>query len=282
MKPMGTIPYFLAAPRSRRRARSRASSSSNATWLKRASAFRTCGSSLIGSRRRPFESTYAKALLGSFARFFELSWLMGVGPSGARVRGVVPLANHRPGPVMLVAEDAQPGRAEHEVPARARRQVEPASGEHAQDMSAREEQRVALDRPHPADHTIRARAHLLRRLSARAAVAEELPVRALGPDLGAAPPLVRAVVPLDQVLVDLGRGAEPRQLAGAGGALQRAREHPGEGQAAQAVAEPARVTLSALGQREIGQPRVLAGDAPGGLAVPGEMGGGKRIGHASV
>src|SRR2546426_4155427 len=78
MKPMGTIPYFLAALRSLLRARSLAASSSNATWLKRASAFRTCGSSLIGSRRRPLESTYAKALLGNCDRFFALSWLMAV------------------------------------------------------------------------------------------------------------------------------------------------------------------------------------------------------------
>ena len=41
------------------------------TWLNRASAFRTCDSSLIGSRRRPRESTYAKALFGNFARFFR-------------------------------------------------------------------------------------------------------------------------------------------------------------------------------------------------------------------
>src|SRR5439155_17920973 len=78
MKPTGTIPYFLAAPRSLVRALSRAASSSNATWLKRARAFRTCDSSLIGSRRRPRASTYAKALFGSRARFLELSWLMAV------------------------------------------------------------------------------------------------------------------------------------------------------------------------------------------------------------
>src|SRR5437667_9148445 len=40
--PMGTMPYFFAALSNRLRARSRAASSSKATWLKRASAFRTC------------------------------------------------------------------------------------------------------------------------------------------------------------------------------------------------------------------------------------------------
>ena len=56
MNPTGTMPYRLAAFRSRLRARSRASSFSNATRSNRARAFRTCGSSLIGSRRRPFAS----------------------------------------------------------------------------------------------------------------------------------------------------------------------------------------------------------------------------------
>ncbi len=57
MKPSGTIPCFLAALSSRWRARSRAASSSNWTWLNRASAFRTWAASWIGSRRRPREST---------------------------------------------------------------------------------------------------------------------------------------------------------------------------------------------------------------------------------
>src|SRR5512143_902383 len=76
MNPTGTILYLRAAVRSRLRARSLAASSSKATWLKRARAFRTCDLSLIGSRRRPFESTYAKAVFGNRARFFELSWPM--------------------------------------------------------------------------------------------------------------------------------------------------------------------------------------------------------------
>src|SRR3954454_20853426 len=73
MKPIGMIPCFLAARSSRLRARSRASSLSNTTWLKRASAFRTCDASWIGSRRRPRESMYANALSGSCARSFARS-----------------------------------------------------------------------------------------------------------------------------------------------------------------------------------------------------------------
>src|SRR6476469_1617645 len=73
MNPIGTMPYFLAAVSSLLRARSRAASSSNLVWLKRASALRTCASSWIGKRRRPFESTYAKAAFLSCARFLAVS-----------------------------------------------------------------------------------------------------------------------------------------------------------------------------------------------------------------
>src|SRR5262245_53265808 len=97
MKPMGTIPYFLAALRRRVRARSLAASSSKATWLKRAKALRTCDLSLIGRRFRPRESTYAKALLGNRARFFELSWPMAEIPFRRRATpGVSRRSGQRP------------------------------------------------------------------------------------------------------------------------------------------------------------------------------------------
>jgi len=57
MNPTGTMPYFLAAFSSRVRERSRAASSSNVVWLKRARALRTCASSLMGRRLWPREST---------------------------------------------------------------------------------------------------------------------------------------------------------------------------------------------------------------------------------
>ena len=72
-KPTGMMPCFMAALSRRLRARSRASSSSNTTWLNRARAFRTCAASLIGKRRRPPESMYAMELSGSCARSFALS-----------------------------------------------------------------------------------------------------------------------------------------------------------------------------------------------------------------
>jgi hypothetical protein len=95
-KPMGTIPCFLLALSSRMRALSRAPSSSKATWLNRARAFRTCAASWIGRRRLPRESMYANALSGSSARSFAPSGGMpGWYDDGARDRA---------------AQDAKPAR----------------------------------------------------------------------------------------------------------------------------------------------------------------------------
>src|SRR5262245_19575987 len=97
---------------------------------------------------------------------------------------------------MLVPHGAETGRAEDEEPARPRLETEPARGEHSKKVPAGEQQRVSLDGPDPEHDSIGASADLVGRLSCRAAVAKQLPVRALGMNLGAGPPFVRAVVPL--------------------------------------------------------------------------------------
>src|SRR5262249_26614311 len=100
------------------------------------------------------------------------------------------------GAIMLVPHGAETGRAEDEKPARPRRETEPARGEHSKKVPAGEEQRVALHGPDPEHHSVGASADLVGRLPVRAAVAEQLPVRALGLNLGAGPPFVGAVAPL--------------------------------------------------------------------------------------
>ena len=67
-KPMGTIPCFLLALSSRMRALSRAPSSSKATWLNRARAFRTCRrvvdrQDAVYRASRCMRSRYREALL---------------------------------------------------------------------------------------------------------------------------------------------------------------------------------------------------------------------------
>ena len=61
------------------------------------------------------------------------------------------------------------------------------------------------------------------------------------------------------------------QIRGLLRALQRAGEDDGEGDCAQERPERAHLCLAAVGQREIGATRVLAGQAPRGLAVPDQV-----------
>jgi hypothetical protein len=126
------------------------------------------------------------------------------------------------------------------------------------------------------------RADLGRRLASGTAVAKEIPVRPLLVDVGASAPFVFAVVPFEQIAVGFGHGSETRQLARPGRALERTREHAGGRQAAKPLPEPARVLLAALGQRQVGQSRVLAREAPRGLAVPDQMKYRKRFAHVGL
>ncbi len=65
-------------------------------------------------------------------------------------------------------------------------------------------------------------------------------------------PLEAAVVPLDQVRIDLRDRPEAGQLAGPRGALQRAGEDAGEGESPQPLAELAGAFLTGLVQRDVG------------------------------
>src|SRR5262245_39797424 len=178
--------------------------------------------------------------------------LGGSGRSPLARRHFVPQPDRRLRAIVLVAEHREARRPEHEQAGAGGLEPEPARGERAQEVSAREEQHVAVDRAKPRDHAVGARADLGRGFAAGAAVAEEPPVGALCVDLGAGATLVAAVVPLDEVAIDLGRRPEARERAGARGALQGAGEDLAEGEALQAAADPPRVLLPALSQRQIG------------------------------
>src|SRR5205823_4426830 len=151
------------------------------------------------------------------------------------------------------------------------RQAQPARREHAQEVGAREEQHVLIVSPHPEDHTISAGADVLDALSARTAIAEELPVRTLLAYLRRAQAFVLAIVPLDQVGIDHGHAAKAGQLAGAGRALQGARPDMVEVLTLEALAEAAGVFFAARRQWQVGQARVLPGEAPGRLAVASQV-----------
>src|SRR6516165_10630316 len=149
-------------------------------------------------------------------------------------------------------------------------------------MPARKNQHVTFDRTHAAHNAVGPRADLARRLSSGAAVTEELPVRALHMDLSRAAALILAVVPLDQVGIDFGRGPKACQFAGPHRALQWAGEDPGNSQSAQPLTEGAGIAFAALGQRQVGPAGVLPREAPGGLPVPRQVYNRKRFAHGPV
>jgi len=128
-------------------------------------------------------------------------------------------------------------------------ELEPARGKHPEKVPARKEQHVAAHFPHPASHPVGPLPDLVRRLPARAAVPEQLPVRALIVDLGAGETFVRAVVPFAQVGLDAGRGAEAGQLAVRTARRQGTREHPGERQTREPLSQPTRLDFALRGQR---------------------------------
>src|SRR6185436_9896547 len=126
---------------------------------------------------------------------------------------------------------------------------------------------------------VRAGSHVVGRLATRTPVAEQPPSGPLAEDLGGAASFVGAVVPFDEVAIDLRHATKARKLAGPGCALQRAREYLRERQSAQALAEAPRILLAALRQRDVGQTGVLTGQAPRSFAMAGQIDGGQRFAH---
>src|SRR5262249_60774501 len=102
----------------------------------------------------------------------------------------------------VVPADPQVAGVQQKMLAAARGQPDPARHEHAQHVSVREQRKVAVDRARPGYYPIHSRSNLLRRLAARASIAEEQPARRDLANLLGRQPLVLAVVPLDQVGID--------------------------------------------------------------------------------
>src|SRR6185436_11403189 len=134
-------------------------------------------------------------------------------------------------------------------------------------MAAGKEQRSVIERSEAGNDPVSAGAHLRHRFTTRTAVAEELPARTPLENLSRRQAVVIAVVPFDQVGIDLCHGAEAGQFAGAFGPLQRAGEDVCEGPTAQMLAEPAGLAFAALGEWDVGQAGVPSRFRPSGLAV---------------
>src|SRR6185312_12159543 len=95
-------------------------------------------------------------------------------------------------------------------------------------MAVREQQHVTVEAAKTRDKAIGASAYRIERFATGTAIAEEKPARPLLADVCRALALVLAVIPLDQIAIDLGIRTEAGQVAGALRALQRAGQHPGE------------------------------------------------------
>src|SRR5262249_25994320 len=98
------------------------------------------------------------------------------------MRCLVPEADDRLGQGVLIAHRAEGGRVEHKETARPRLYPEPARGEHAEEVAAREDQHVPLRGTDAAYHAVGPGPDVFWRLPAGTAVAKELPVGALGVD----------------------------------------------------------------------------------------------------
>src|SRR5262245_10681031 len=195
---------------------------------------------------------------------------------------VVPQSNHGTGPCVLVAELAQARRPQKEASSSPWREAEPARGQDPQEMSAREEQDVALDGTHPVYHAVGPHGYRVGRFTVGASIPKKVPIRPLAMDVGAGPSFVAAVVPFDEIGITLGTRAEASELAGPGRALQRAGEDLRERRTLEPLGQPASVLLTTLGQRQIRQSRMLAGEAPRRLTVPREVCRRNRLAHTAA
>ena len=144
-------------------------------------------------------------------------------------------------------------------------------------MPACENQYVSRNRTQSANDAVRTGADLLRRFAFGAAVAEQVPVRALRADFGAPAALVFAIVPLDEVRVDLGHGAKPGQLACLACALQWTGEYFCESQPLETFTESPSRALALLGEWEVSQPSMLARQGPSGFTVSRQIDYGKIV-----
>ena len=143
--------------------------------------------------------------------------------------------------LVLGAQHAQRRRVEHQQPPVDRWQPEPAGGQHPQEVAMGEDRHVTVDALDPVDHPVGTRRDLLDGLAARHRSAEDRPAGHVDADLRRRPPLVVAVVPLPEVLVDgdLRSPRAPRSRSpGGADSTTRSRTAIGRGRA--------RATLPAL------------------------------------
>jgi hypothetical protein len=141
------------------------------------------------------------------------------------------------------------------------------------------EQNVPGDFPHSAYDAVRARADLLGCVASRATVREQVPPRALRPNVDTTAAFILAIIPLDEVRIYIGDGAKPSQFTSLARPLEWASEHSYESQSFETLSESSRRMFATLSEGEVREPSVLARQTPGGFTVARQINYGKFVCH---
>ena len=134
-----------------------------------------------------------------------------------------------------------------------------------------EKSSTSPDSAHAAHRAVGPRADLSWRFPSGAAVAKQLPIRALPVDLGGAATLILAVVPFEQSRSISATAPKPAssqvRVARCNGLVNTLAKVS----STQPFREPAGIALATFCQRQVGKSRVLARERPRGFPVPGEV-----------
>ena len=188
-----------------------------------------------------------------------------------RLGDLVPEADDRlVSALVFEGEHTHAGGSAVEEPPGPRRQAEPSSRDHPDDVPARKCQNVPLDAHDAGDDPIGSGGDIFGGLAFGAAVTKKLPGGPLPLDVPKHQPLVAAVIPLDQVGIDLRDRSKTGEFARPRGALKRAGEDGREGESPQSLTELAGAILADRVQGDVGPAGALARIGPGRVAVPGE------------
>ncbi len=153
-----------------------------------------------------------------------------------------------------------------------RREAEPHGCEHAENMSVRKDERVAVDPLAAINHATNANGNLFRVLAVWASILKERPVRIALVNLFRRESFVVSVVPLKQIVRVLRLWKKPSEFAGSNGAQEWTRQHKFElrGVSEHEFTRSERFRLATGQQRQVRAPGVLPRQTPFGFGVPHE------------
>src|SRR6185436_14821766 len=95
-------------------------------------------------------------------------------------------------------------------------------------------------------------------VASRTAVAEKFPIGTFRTNLSRTASFVLAIVPFDQVFINVSDWFEAGQFTGPGRTLQGTGQHQGKRQSLEPFTKPSCGALATIGERKIGQPGMLA------------------------